>query len=334
MFKKLFLFVVFLFLAGCKINASGWLLIGDRGVAPPLVVAPLLFEVAPIGLSLDNNAPEYTFSSSEDGTISFTGDCTSTMTNAIAGNNTIIFEALDWDKEYSNCNITVTNADNVTSNPLSISTFQVVKRVTLNDTGVIYCGNYSYAVGSVPHDNTLDCWNYFGLSADSEGEDDAGAPIPAGQDMYFGRDDSAGNVGFSFQIISGGVADCVQDNVTDLLWERKTTTADKYNQSITRNWQDTLDYVAELNTENFCGYNDWRIPSREELQSISHRGARAPALDTDFFVSTTNISNDYWTSSENKQNGTEMYSINFHDGQVKLTPKTSTLRVRLVRGIY
>ena len=56
--------------------------------------------------------PNYTFSSTKAGTITYGGSCSSSTTVAVAGNNTIVLNTLS-DGTYSDCTITVTdNAGN------------------------------------------------------------------------------------------------------------------------------------------------------------------------------------------------------------------------------
>ena len=88
------------------------------------VTAPTLSEVTPVSTSTNDNTPDYTFNSNEVGTIAYAGGCTSAITNAVAGNNTITFNTLD-DGIYDSCTITVTDTDNNTSIPLQVSTFTI-----------------------------------------------------------------------------------------------------------------------------------------------------------------------------------------------------------------
>jgi len=67
-------------------------------------------------------SPSYTFSSDEDGTISYGGSCASGTTTANSGNNTITFNTLA-EGTYSNCTLTVTNGAGFTSSSLAVSSF-------------------------------------------------------------------------------------------------------------------------------------------------------------------------------------------------------------------
>ena len=68
----------------------------------------LLAEVTPVATPSLDNTPNYTFSSTKAGTITYGGSCSSSTTIAIAGNNTITLNTLS-DGTYSNCTITVTD---------------------------------------------------------------------------------------------------------------------------------------------------------------------------------------------------------------------------------
>ena len=89
-----------------------------------------------------DTTPNYTFSSSEAGTITYGGSCSSSTTSATSGNNTITFNALAAGT-YSNCTITVTDSAGNASSTLSVNTFVVdttapsVSSFTLSDTALI-----------------------------------------------------------------------------------------------------------------------------------------------------------------------------------------------------
>ncbi|MDF1614644.1 DUF1566 domain-containing protein [Desulfurivibrio dismutans] len=125
----------------------------------------------------------------------------------------------------------------------------------LNDTGITACGNYASDPPGTGdnHSNSLVCEDV-GATTTVAGEDEHGNPVPAGQDVHFGRDAAtlpggpglvkigAGVAGFDFTKLgadgqplaeqdtawnAGGSEDdgsqwsCVQDNRTGLIWEVK-----------------------------------------------------------------------------------------------------------------
>ena len=70
--------------------------------------ASIIAEVTAVATPTSDSTPNYTFSSTEAGTITYGGPCSSSTTIAIAGNNTITFNALA-NGTYDNCTITVTD---------------------------------------------------------------------------------------------------------------------------------------------------------------------------------------------------------------------------------
>ena len=73
-----------------------------------VVIPPILSEVTAVITPTMDTTPNYTFSSSKAGTITYDGPCSSSTTVAIAGNNTITINALAAGT-YDNCTITVTD---------------------------------------------------------------------------------------------------------------------------------------------------------------------------------------------------------------------------------
>lgn len=92
----------------------------------PDVIAPTLAEVTPVPTPATDTTPDYTFSSTESGTITYGGSCASVTTSASVGNNTITFNALAVGT-YSDCTISVTDSSNNTSTPLSVTSFTITE---------------------------------------------------------------------------------------------------------------------------------------------------------------------------------------------------------------
>ena len=72
--------------------------------------SPVIAEVTAVTTPTNDSTPNYTFSSTEAGTITYRGSCSSGITSATTGNNTITLDNLS-DGTYSDCTITVDTAD-------------------------------------------------------------------------------------------------------------------------------------------------------------------------------------------------------------------------------
>ena len=70
--------------------------------------AAIIAEVIAVVTPTNDSTPDYTFSSTKAGTITYGGPCSSSTTIAIAGNNTITLNALAAGT-YDDCTITVTD---------------------------------------------------------------------------------------------------------------------------------------------------------------------------------------------------------------------------------
>ncbi|MBI3353871.1 MAG: DUF1566 domain-containing protein [Nitrospirae bacterium] len=55
----------------------------------------------------------------------------------------------------------------------------------------------------------------------------------------------------------------VTDKEAGLMWTRDANIAEKC-----MNWYDALKFIKQLNKQKYAGYNDWRLPTKEELQTL------------------------------------------------------------------
>ena len=100
--------------------------------------APTLAETTAVPTLTNDNSTQYTFSSSEGGTISVGGSCSSDNNTAVADNMTVSFAALA-DGTYSDCTITVTDSAGNTQT-ISVNTFTI--DTTKTDSCAGNCRNY------------------------------------------------------------------------------------------------------------------------------------------------------------------------------------------------
>ena len=100
-------------------------------------IAPIVAEVSAISTPTNDSTPDYTFSSTEAGTITYGGSCSSSTTIAVAGDNTITLNTLS-EGTYSDCTISVTGSTGNVSSSHTITSFTVViPPVTAEVTAVI-----------------------------------------------------------------------------------------------------------------------------------------------------------------------------------------------------
>jgi len=114
------------------------------------------------------------------------------------------------------------------------------------------------------------------------------------------------------------------DKETGLMWEVKT----KENVNIKYTWDDCMDnYPNILNKQNYAGFNDWRIPSTKELETIINRKEMHQLYIKKPLTKTSE--SFYW--SLNVHNSYAFY-INFSNNQYELCDKINQCYVRCVRG--
>ena len=119
----------------------------------------------------------------------------------------------------------------------------------------------------------------------------------------------------------------VIDNNTGLTWE-KSPSSDTYT------WDDAPSHCAELNSSNYGGKNNWRVPNPLELLTIVDNSRYNPATNSNF----TNMPTSLWTSKEYKRNTSYAYAFKPYYGyyfgydSTSYYSKTQTYKVLCVSG--
>ncbi len=224
----------------------------------------------------------------------------------------------------------------------------------LNDTGITHCATATEGYLTCPQ---------------------AGLPL---QDGDVGRDitdpnPDDGDVGFSFTKLAADGSDmaatafpwsCVRDEVTGLVWENKSSdmTSPHYDWW-TYTWRndsgvndggdpgvsgggdclvagtcDTQQYVDEMNAAALCGFTDWRLPSVDELFTLSHNGSgsgHTDGVDGNYFRPTPDGDvGGYWSSTPGAGGTTSAWVVQLNMFGTRTTDyaKGTPAYVRLVRG--
>ena len=187
-----------------------------------------------------------------------------------------------------------------------------------------------------------------------------------GQDAAYGRDvahddDTDGNAGFNLAKVAANgellAADatewhCVLDEVTGLYWEVKTDDDGLQDKDLKYSWYkptglnggnegsqtltdcsgvscNTHAYAAAINSMALCGFSDWRVPTKAELESILDY-SQTPAIDRNYFPYGQSVF--YWTDTSSSTAANFAWLIHFSDGLNSIGAKTNKEQLRLVRA--
>ena len=130
------------------------------------------------------------------------------------------------------------------------------------------------------------------------------------------------SVSLDHLVINGD--ETVTDTDTGLMWQQRPPTA-------MMTWEAALGYAEGL---TLAGYDDWRLPTPKELQSIvdySHYSPYSPAIDTTLFPGT--VSSEYWSSTTDASTNGSAWCVSFSNGYVyNFSSKANAYAVRAVRG--
>jgi hypothetical protein len=116
----------------------------------------------------------------------------------------------------------------------------------------------------------------------------------------------------------------ITDTNSGLMWQQATAPG-------TYTWEQALTYCENL-TLPAGGYSDWRLPNRNELQSIVDYSRYNPAIDTTYFPDT--VSSYYWSSTTGAVYSPTAWLVRFYDSYIDYYYGNKSLYyyVRTVRG--
>jgi len=122
------------------------------------------------------------------------------------------------------------------------------------------------------------------------------------------------------------------DRQSGLYWEAKSlasATINFYQRKMS--WEEfNIDYIQQLNEENYGGYNDWRVPDKYELRSLISYKKIAPAFAQSVFEGI--VPDDYWCGQSYGIRPDCGWVINFNLGAATTKNKSLKSYGLAVRG--
>lgn len=126
-------------------------------------------------------------------------------------------------------------------------------------------------------------------------------------------------------------ADCIKDSqkeivtCTDKVLGSLTWQDDSSAKSVQRSWSEAKKHCQNL---HFAGFNDWQLPTLEELRVIIDYGKNKPAINSIF----NNVVNKYyWSSTPDASDFSNAWYVDFKYGVDNRHSKSYSNFVRCVR---
>lgn len=218
---------------------------------------------------------------------------------------------------------------------------------TLTDTGVSASQCYGLGITMM-----VACTDYYALRLGNQQDGMRGRDVNT-------PDPADGKLGFRYSTVgSHPKTDCVRDDITGLVWEGKTASGLRAGSATYSNYDSTralqlwngstfvepsqahidaptnsVGYKNAVNGAGLCGFNDWRLPTVDELQSIVDYGAAGERfIDTNWFPNTYS-NNLTWSSSPDVARPGSAWYVWFGAGSAGTSSRSLPgASVRLVRA--
>lgn len=127
----------------------------------------------------------------------------------------------------------------------------------------------------------------------------------------------------------------VEDKRTGLTWTRTADLAKS-------DWSGASDLVKKLNKKEYAGFQDWRLPTKNELYTLVTYAMRANYFGGEDAFSPYQLFNQrgfndvqnnwYWTASPYEDNTTYLWVISMYNGKARGENQDSKSYVWPVRG--
>lgn len=130
-----------------------------------------------------------------------------------------------------------------------------------------------------------------------------------------------GDVNNAFQTSSLDYDDVVVDWATGLMWQQAGS-------SYRMAWDEARAWIADLNERGYAGYDDWRLPTVEEIASLIEPAAGDEGLYIDASFDPEQV--ECWTADTDAESG-DPWHVRFQKGHIRSFSRDPMFFVRLVR---
>jgi len=114
--------------------------------------------------------------------------------------------------------------------------------------------------------------------------------------------------------------DVTIDHSTNLMWQNNEDV-----QNITKNWDDAKQYCEQMTLDK---YDDWRLPTIYELQSVINVENKKPAINNEHLFTALGF---YWSNTERVNDPYNAWGVHFSYGYVEYGSTSGANYIRCVR---
>lgn len=99
-------------------------------------------------------------------------------------------------------------------------------------------------------------------------------------------------------------------------------------QTLSYNWNDAQAIIEEMNQKKVAGRSNWRMPTIEELESITEKRCYKPAINLDAFPFSPETG--FWSETRSEGVQPRAWVVHFLNGNRYIAHKKQDWRIRLI----
>lgn len=127
----------------------------------------------------------------------------------------------------------------------------------------------------------------------------------------------------------------VTDNRSGLMWKtclEGQASPQCYGKPTALQWHAAVELTQDPFTRRFAGYNDWRLPTRSELETLIEPNCQQPATNVQIFPNMQALG--LWSSDISQYNNHMAWGIDFGKGRAYEHFQAASKHVRMVRNAH